>query len=285
MTFLQALAAVQPETSIGLPLDASKHGHHIDWLLTLINVFTGVLFVIMVAWLLIAVIKYNKHHQAKYDHGDAPGNVKATLVLAASIFLVVDGTAWLDSTLDIEEKFWNYAYADTAPGRVRVMVNAHQWAWDFRQAGADDKFGTPDDIVTLNELRVPVDRPIILQMGSVDVIHSLYLPNMRAKADVVPGHLTNLWFHPVRAGDYDIGCTQHCGQNHYKMKALLKVVSADEHAAWVRHASAIAVKAYDKDDAGVQWAWEWKSAAGNRPHGEGMDAGMAPPGAPGGIIR
>lgn len=278
MRLLSALATVMPEKGIGLPLDASKNGHHIDWLLTVINVFTGALFIGMVAWLLIAVFKYGKHHQAKYDHGDSSGSVKATLALAASIFLVVDGTAWVDSTLDLEQRFWNYAYADTAPGRVRVMVNAHQWAWDFRQAGADDRFGTPDDIVTLNELRVPNDRPIILQMSSVDVIHSLYLPNMRAKADVVPGHLTNLWFHPVKVGDYDIGCTQHCGQNHYKMKALLKVMSPEDYASWVTHGSAIAVKAYNPDDVAAHWAWEWKSAAHNKPHGEGMDAGPLPTG-------
>jgi len=255
-----ALAAPRPETGIGLPFDASKDGHHIDWLIKITGVFTAILFVITVGWILYACLKHNRDHKAEYDHGDSKHHIKVALTLSAVIFFVVDGNLWVDSTLDVTERFWNFAHADQAPGRLRVEVNGHQWAWDMRYEGTDGKFGTPDDVVILNDMPVPVDSPVILQLGSVDVIHSFSLPNMRVKADAVPGHINKLWFHPVKLGDYDIACTQHCGQNHYKMKAMLRVLPRAEFDAWLAHASKLAEKAYDPDDTSAHWAWEWKES-------------------------
>ena len=68
-----------------------------------------------------------------------------------------------------------------------MEVTAQQWAWTFRYPGADGRFNTADDFVTLNELRVPVDRAVYLQLTSKDVVHSFYLPNFRNKIDAIPG--------------------------------------------------------------------------------------------------
>ena len=89
---------------------------------------------------------------------------------------------------DINKVFWNFDEVEQRPDAVRIEVNAHQWAWDARYAGPDGKFNTKDDIVTLNDIRVPVDTPVLLQLASTDVIHSFYLPNFRVKQDAVPGH-------------------------------------------------------------------------------------------------
>ena len=75
--------------------------------------------------------------------------------------------------------------------------------------------------MTLNELDVPVGRPIYLKLRSRDVVHSLYLPNFRTKIDAIPGMTTRLWFQATEAGRYEIACAQHCGVNHYKMRGLL----------------------------------------------------------------
>ena len=95
---------------------------------------------------------------------------------------------------------------------MRVEVNAHQWAWDVRYAGPDGKFNTQDDIVTLNDMRVPVGVPVVLQLASSDVMHSFSLPNFRVKQDAVPGHdQPHLVPGQARPGEFDIACAQHCG--------------------------------------------------------------------------
>ena len=258
LTHLALAWAPKPEVGFGLPLDASRDGHHIDWLLQITAVFTGILFVIQVFWMIWASVKHDKEHTAEYDHGDSKHSIKVALVLSAIIFFVVDGNLWVDSTIDVNERFWNYAAAEEVPEHVKIEVNAHQWAWDFRYAGEDGKFNTADDPLSLNELVVPADTPITLQLGSVDVIHSVYLPNFRVKIDAVPGAISRLWFHPVKAGDYEIACAQHCGVNHYKMKALLRVVPKEEFKRWAARQGLLSSKVFNPDDATSQWGWEWK---------------------------
>ena len=102
---------------------------------------------------------------------------------------------------------------------VRIEVNAHQWAWDVRYAGPTASSTPQDDIVTLNDIRVPVGAPVLFQLASTDVIHSFYLPELPRQADAVPGMINRMWFQAQETGDFDIGCAQHCGVNHYKMKA------------------------------------------------------------------
>jgi cytochrome c oxidase subunit 2 len=258
LTQLALALAPQGGKGWGLPLDASRDGHHIDWLLQITAVFTFILFVIMCVWMVWAARKHNTSHAADYDHGDSKHSVKVALALSAVIFFIVDGNLWVDSTLDVNRIFWNFAHADRQPERVRIEINAHQWAWDARYAGPDDKFNTADDALSLNEIVVPVDSPIILQLASVDVIHSLYLPNFRVKIDAVPGAINRLWFHPVRVGEYDIACAQHCGVNHYKMKGLLRVVAKEDYKRWVARQSALSQKAYTPDDTTSHWGWEWQ---------------------------
>lgn len=261
MTDLHRLAlalAPVPEKTWGLPFDASKDGHHIDWLIQITTVFTAILFVIMCIWMVWAALKHGRDHDADYDHGDSKHSVKVALTLSAVIFFIVDGNLWVDSTIDVNERFWNFAYADHAPERVQIEINAHQWAWDSRYSGPDGKFATPDDALSLNEIVVPVDTPVILHLASVDVIHSFYLPNMRVKMDAVPGAVNKLWFHPVVVGEYDIACAQHCGVNHYKMKGLLRVVAKEDYKRWLARQSALSQKLYNPDDATSHWGWEWK---------------------------
>jgi cytochrome c oxidase subunit 2 len=142
---------------------------------------------------------------------------------------------------------------------VRIEINAHQWAWSARYAGPDGKFNTADDVVTLNDIRVPEGAPIILELASTDVIHSFYLPNFRTKQDAMPGMVNRLWFEAKETGEFDIGCAQHCGINHYKMKALLTVLPKADYARWLAEASANAARAFDPADTVAQWGWDWKA--------------------------
>lgn len=253
-----AYAAPQPESGWGLPRDVSQEGHRIDGLIRITGLFVAILFVIMCVWMVMAVIKHNKNHEAEYDHGDARHQVRFAAGLSALIFFVVDGNLWVNSTLDVNSTFWNFEKAESTPGAVRIEINAHQWAWDARYAGRDGKFNTADDIVTLNDIRVPVGAPVILELASTDVIHSFWLPNLRLKQDAMPGMVNKMWFIAKDQGQVDIACTQHCGTNHYKMKGTLTILSPEDYAKWAAEASANGARAYNPDDKEAHWGWDWR---------------------------
>jgi cytochrome c oxidase subunit 2 len=252
------LAEPVGESGMGLPRDISRDGHRIDWLIDVTNVFVGILFVIMVVWMLWAVFKHNRDHKADYDHGNSKHHVAVAMGISALIFFVVDGNLWFNSTVDVNTVFWNFEEGEKHPDAVRIEINAHQWAWDARYAGPDGKFNTADDVVTLNDIRVPKDVPVLFQIASADVIHSFYLPNLRVKQDAMPGMINRLWFVAKETGEFDIGCAQHCGIHHYKMKAKLSVLESDDFKRWTQAMSASAARGFDPKDKEAQWGWEWK---------------------------
>ncbi|MEK6608334.1 MAG: cytochrome C oxidase subunit II [Myxococcota bacterium] len=253
-----AHAAPKPETAWGLPHDASVNGHLIDWLINSTSVFVGLLFAIMVIWMLWACIKHGADHPAEYDHGDGKHHITVALSISAAIFFVVDGNLFYNAMVDVRGQFWNFDKPESHPQAVRIEVNAHQWAWDARYAGPDGRFNTADDIVTLNDLRVPVGTPVLVQLASTDVIHSLYLPNFRIKQDAMPGMINRMWFQAKETGEFDIACAQHCGVAHYKMKGQLTVLPRSDYDAWVGRASAISSVAFDAKDDKAHWGWAWK---------------------------
>jgi cytochrome c oxidase subunit II len=252
-----AHAAPQPEAGWGYPRDVSVDGHRIDWLLNVTSIFVGILFVIMVVWMAVAMIKHGPNHTAQYDHGNAKKQITVALGISALIFFVVDGNLFVNSIIDLDEAFWNFAKAEKHPEAVRIEINAHQWSWDARYAGKDGEFATEDDITTLNDIRIPKGVPIIFQLRSVDVIHSFYLPNLRQKTDIIPGNTTYLWTQAKETGEFDIACAQHCGVHHYKMRGVLTIYEPDEYKAWLAEAQANALVAYDKADTQGHWGWPW----------------------------
>jgi cytochrome c oxidase subunit 2 len=183
------------------------------------------------------------------------GLLMATLVV---IGVAVDGSMLVKTLLDMNQIFWNFETADRQPDAIRIEVNAHQWAWTARYPGPDGMFGTADDVVTTNDIRIPLGRPIVVQIASTDVIHSFYLPNFRVKRDAMPGMVNALWFQAEKTGEYEIGCAQHCGPNHYKMRGVLTVLQPDEYRRWMTDMVADAGRAYDADDKEAHWAWEWR---------------------------
>ncbi|MFZ5471531.1 MAG: cytochrome c oxidase subunit II [Myxococcota bacterium] len=258
-----AHAAVQPEGGLGLPRDVSHDGHLIDWLINVTHVFNIILFVIMCVWMAVACFKHNAHHEAEYDHGESKRSVTIALCLSAFIFAVVDGNLFVNTIIGLDKAFWNFSIPQNDANTVRIEVNAHQWAWDGRYAGEDKRFSTPaapspDDILTWNELHVPVDTPVHLQLTATDVIHSFYLPNFRVKMDAVPGQVNQLWFRAKEPGEFDIGCAQHCGTHHYKMKAKLIVHSQEDYRRWEHEAGINGKRAFDPEDTSAHWGWAWK---------------------------
>jgi cytochrome c oxidase subunit 2 len=135
---------------------------------------------------------------------------------------------------------------------------AQQWMWSFRYAGPDDQFGTVDDVVTNNDLRVPVNTKILFHLTSKDVIHSFFVPNVRLKVDTIPGRVTRVWWDVNTPGVYDIACAEMCGTHHYMMKAQLTVYTEEDFNRWIATSEKIALNTNDPSDANLAWGWKWE---------------------------
>ena len=250
-----ALATPVAATGLGLPPDASVDGYRIDDLIHETVAFIVVMFVILVIWMLAAAILYGRKGTAQYVHTTRKAQTVSLVIIA--VLVVADFSLYFRTMSDMSEVFWNFEKAEKSPNVTRIEINAHQWNWQARYAGPDGKFNTPDDIVTLNDIRVPVNAPVLFELTSTDVIHSFYFPNFRVKMDAMPGMMNRLWFQPTQTGEYEIGCAQHCGVNHYKMRALFTVLPKADYDRWVGEASANAQRAYDPADKVAHWGWDW----------------------------
>ena len=253
-----ALAAPLPEQGYGLPRDVSVDGFRVDELLHFTLLSITVVFAIIGAMLVFAFVRHRRSHAAAYAPG-SKASIGFALGFVGLVLVGVDATLFMHTIVDMEHVFWNFARAEARPDSVRIEVQAHQWAWAARYAGPDGKFNTPDDVVTLNDIRVPVGAPVVVQLASVDVIHSMNLPNFRVKQDAVPGDITRLTFEGNTPGEYEIACAQHCGPNHYKMRGILTVLSKEGYRDWLRTAEADARRAYDPQDAEAHWGWDWRT--------------------------
>ena len=117
------------------------------------------------------------------------------------------------------------AGADT----LEVTAIGHQWWWAFEYPDAD---GNGKRITTANELRVPVDRAIRVNLRSEDVIHSFWIPKLAGKVDVIPTRNNRMWFQADDTGTYYGQCAEFCGTAHAQMKFLVQVLNPDEYLAW-----------------------------------------------------
>lgn len=218
-----------------LPHDASLNGHRVDEVLGYLTVTTGIVFAVMAAILLAAVLFHRgRARTALYTHGTRARDRMVAALAGAVVLFGIDAVAVVRSDQHLRTGFWTQPEND--PNAFRVEVTAQQWSWTFRYPGADGKFGTRDDLTSLNDLRVPVDVPVLMQLTSKDVVHAMYLPNFRNKIDAIPGTVTRMWFQARETGTYEIGCAQHCGAWHYKMRGALHVLSADAFARWQQQA-------------------------------------------------
>jgi cytochrome c oxidase subunit II len=241
------------------PEDISSTGHLITWLFnytTYVNLFWFALVVIGLFGFSF-LYSQRRHKKPLYMHGNEKKHLMITAFIGLGVFLSVDMVITKISTRDIKEAFWNF------PGDeediIKVQVLAQQWAWNFRYAGADGEFNTADDVVQLNSLVIPMGKKVMIQMTSKDVIHSLYLPNARIKADAIPGRYAKLWFDANKPGVYDIACAEMCGINHYLMKAQLTVLTQEDFDRWVKESQAIAIATNDTEDETLRWGWQWGS--------------------------
>jgi len=109
-------------------------------------------------------------------------------------------------------------------GAENVYVVGKQWMWKFQHLDGQRE---------INELHVPVGRPVKLIMTSEDVIHDVFVPAFRVKADVLPGRYTSIWFEPTKPGRYHLFCAEYCGTRHSGMVGEVVVMEPTEYQAWL----------------------------------------------------
>jgi len=119
-----------------------------------------------------------------------------------------------------------------------IRVIGQQWAWTFQHPGPDNELDTPDDIFTVDDLHVEVDRVYHFRLESRDVLHSFSVPVFRIKQDAIPGRAITGWFEATGTGDYDVQCAEICGIGHGVMAARIHIEDSEQHQAWIAASSA-----------------------------------------------
>ncbi len=107
---------------------------------------------------------------------------------------------------------------------MEIMVTGKQWMWKLQH---------PQGKREINELHVPVGRPVQLTMTSEDVIHSFFIPAFRIKQDVLPGRYTRLWFEATKVGKYHLFCAEYCGTEHSMMGGWVTVMTPADYERWL----------------------------------------------------
>jgi len=233
----------------GLPFNASAHGAPIDLLIHVIHVAMFILGISWAIYLIIALVKFRSRpgHKATYkpNHFKTPTYIEVAIVIFEAVLLVGFSFPVIQQ---VQQHFPDKTKA------LEVRVIAEQFAWNIHYPGPDGQFGrtdiklitatnligldrsdteAKDDITTINQLHIPVNKPVIAHLSSKDVIHSFFLPVMRVKQDVIPGQEIPIWFEANKTGEFEIACAQLCGLGHYRMRGFFTVETEDEFQAWL----------------------------------------------------
>ncbi len=234
---------------LGLPVQASAHAGEIDQMIILIHYLMFILFLgwgIFFIWILFrfrASANPRAHYAGVKSHTSSYLEI-AVAVVEAVLLIGFAIPAWANRVNEFPPE----------DESTVIHIIAKQFEWHAVYPGPDGRFGrrdisliTPtnaigldrndpagaDDIHTINEVALPVDKPVIVYLSSMDVIHSLGIAEMRVKQDAVPGMVFPVWWVPTLTGEFEINCSQLCGLGHYRMRAAVHSQTQAEFDAWL----------------------------------------------------
>jgi len=219
---------------------------YIDHTLVITFWITGAVFVAVVLFVAYCVwrFRYQPGRRAAYE----PENRRLESGLAV-------GTAVGVFAMLAPGLFVWHQFITVPPEASEIEVVGQQWLWSFRLPGADGKLGraetrdvTPDNslgidradadavddiVIEGGELHLPVGKPVKMLLRSVDVLHDFYVPEFRAKMDMIPGMVTYFWLTPTRTGTFDILCAELCGVGHPMMRGTVVVDTEADYETWL----------------------------------------------------
>jgi len=219
---------------------------YIDDTITLTFWITGAVFFAIVAFMAYCVFRFRHKEGSKAVY--EPENKKLEWWL--TIGTAIGVAAMLAPGLVVWHQFV------TVPAdATEVEVMGQQWQWSYRLPGKDGRLGTTDarnvssenplglnrddaagqdDIVIENgDLHLQVGKPVKVLLRSIDVLHDFYVPEFRAKMDMIPGSVTYFWLTPTRTGTFDVLCAELCGAAHAQMRSKVIVEEAKDYHAWL----------------------------------------------------
>jgi cytochrome c oxidase subunit 2 len=228
------------------PTGASTYAGDMDGLFFMVTAIVGVWFLVAEGVLFYLIFRYRrrKDRPAGYVKGDQRRQMAWVLVPCVAIL-------GFDLFIDFSStRVWDLVkLTRPTPSRV-IRVDGRQWAWDFTNPGADRKLGTADDIKTTNEIHLPTGAVVEIEMRSMDVLHSFWIPELRLKQDVVPGRTIRGWVEVTRPGIYPVLCAELCGVAHGVMKGNMYVHTPEEYQLWLAGQTAPAPEAAAPDTTG-----------------------------------
>jgi cytochrome c oxidase subunit II len=236
---------------LGMPPLASSNGQDVDDLIIYVHWLMLALFIGWIAYFCYAVWRFRASRNPKADYVGVTNHSSTYVELAvagveAVLLIFIAIPLWAKAV----DKF------PDAKDATVVQIVAEQFQWNGRYAGPDGKFGAQemklvsstnifgvdpsdtngvDDVQVLNEIHVPIGKPVIMYVSSKDVIHSLKIIAMRVCQDAIPGLRIPCWFTPEKVGRYQINCAQLCGYGHAGMtRGFLTVESQADFDKWLK---------------------------------------------------
>ncbi len=234
---------------LGLPIQASEHAPEIDEMIILIHYLMAVLFVGWGAFYVYTLIRFRASANPKADYHGVTSHTSSYLEIGVAVIEAV-------LLIGFAVPAWAHRVNDIPPEEEATVVNmiGKQFEWISHYPGPDGRFGrrdisliTPtnnigldrsdpngaDDIVSINQMNLPVNKPVIVYLSSQDVIHSMGIAEMRVKQDAIPGIQIPVWWVPTELGQFEVNCSQLCGLGHYRMRGFVTIMEQDEYDAWL----------------------------------------------------
>jgi cytochrome c oxidase subunit 2 len=226
----------------------ASNWQYIDNTVNLSFWITGFVFAAVVLFLAYCVFRFRHREgsRAMYE----PENQKLEL------WLTVGTAAGVAALLAPGLYVWGQFVRPPA-GATEIEVVGQQWQWTFRLPGKDGRLGTTDPqyitadnllgvspydpngrddvIISDPEIHLPLGKPVKVVLRSIDVVHDFYVPEFRAKMDMVPGMETYFWFTPTKTGTFEILCAGYCGVGHPMMRGTVVVDTESNYQAWLQH--------------------------------------------------
>ncbi len=179
-------------------------------------VICGLVALGVVALIFIFGVKYRRKHQDEH-----PVSYKENVLLELG-WIVIPTIIFMGMFLFGARLFFDIVRPPK--DAMDVYVTGKQWMWKFQHVGGQSQ---------INELNVPVGRPVRLIMASEDVLHDFYVPEFRVHTDVLPNRYTYSWFQATKPGRYHIFCSEYCGTWHSQMVGWVNVYEPDKFQAWL----------------------------------------------------
>jgi cytochrome c oxidase subunit 2 len=198
------------------PEGASAQAAQVDGIYFFMVAVTAFFSLLIAALLVLFAIKYHRQHEDEVGvaiHGALALELLWTIIpFAITMVMFVWGA-----------KVFFDSYRPPA-GAMEIYIVGKQWMWKAQHLDGQRE---------INELHVPVGRPVKLTMGSEDVLHSFYIPAFRVKADVIPGRSNVLWFTATKPGRYHLFCAEYCGTKHSGMIGWVYAMEPSEFQVWL----------------------------------------------------